>query len=106
MDPVPTAAPPQDGGAVVEQRPGTRDASIPDEPDATTSPPVRLLVPDLGLDVPLDAVGVTDDGLMEVPRTPTGRAGTASAPRRVTTRGPPSSRATSTTGRAPVPSWR
>lgn len=67
VDPVPTAAPPQDGGAVVEQRPGTRDASIPDEPDAATSPPVRLLVPDLGLDVPLDAVGVTDDGLMEVP---------------------------------------
>ncbi|WP_318241278.1 class F sortase [Cellulomonas avistercoris] len=36
--------------------------------------PVRIVVPDLGLDMPIDAVGVADDGSMEIPQD-AGRAG-------------------------------
>lgn len=83
VDPVPTAAPPGGGRADAPARAGApagRDAPRPDGPrpdvrdaslaaaDAERAPvPVRLLAPTLGLDVPLDAVGVTGDGLMEIP---------------------------------------
>lgn len=70
---VPAAASAGDGAAaatggtrVVIEPPQTRPATL----DATREErvePVRLRVPSLGLDVPLDAVGVRDDGQMEIP---------------------------------------
>lgn len=62
-----------DGGSAA---PGTAvdvATAVPDTRPATPSAaergpaPERLLVPDLDLDVPLDAVGVADDGQMEIP---------------------------------------
>ncbi|ADG73389.1 peptidase C60 sortase A and B [Cellulomonas flavigena DSM 20109] len=50
--------------------------AVPDVPvvdaglDALPAPapaPVRVAVPDLGIDMPVDAVGVEDDGTMEIP---------------------------------------
>lgn len=37
------------------------------QPVAATPPPVRLVVPDVGIDMPVDPVGVTDDGEMQIP---------------------------------------
>jgi len=54
----------------------TPDRDVPDIPisDATVlagtvelEPPVELLVPDLGIDMSIDSVGVAEDGQMEVP---------------------------------------
>ena len=57
-----------DGGSrVVIEQPGTRSASLTDAAPADRLTPERLLVPSLDLDVPLDAVGVADDGQMEIP---------------------------------------
>ncbi|MET0788828.1 MAG: class F sortase [Cellulomonas sp.] len=36
-------------------------------PVAATPPPVRLVVPDVGIDMAVDPVGVRDDGEMEIP---------------------------------------
>ncbi|WP_010145984.1 class F sortase [Serinicoccus profundi] len=49
------------------ETPGVRDASVAAVAPDPGGVPVRLLAPTLGLDVPLDAVGVTGDGLMEIP---------------------------------------
>lgn len=46
--------------------PAVRSASLADRP-VPAAPPVRLRVPAVGLDVPLDAVGVAQDGQMVVP---------------------------------------
>lgn len=77
VDPVPTAAPPGEGGAeppagraaprVAVPRPAVRDASVEAVGEERQPAPTRLLAPSLGLDVPLDAVGVTGDGLMQIP---------------------------------------
>ncbi|GAA4879712.1 class F sortase [Serinicoccus chungangensis] len=77
VDPVPTAAPPGGGGddapagqaapRVVVPPPDVRDASVEAAAAPRQPAPTRLLAPTLGLDVPLDAVGVTGDGLMEIP---------------------------------------
>ena len=48
--------------------PGRSTASLPTVRDQAL--PVRLLIPDLDLDMELDAVGVTPDGQMEVPEDP------------------------------------
>ena len=54
----------------------TPDRDIPDIPISDASllaepveveRPVQVLVPDLGIDVPIDSVGVAEDGQMEVP---------------------------------------
>jgi Sortase domain len=36
-------------------------------PDAPMAAPVRLVVPDVGIDAPVDPVGVTPDGLLQLP---------------------------------------
>ena len=61
--PSPTATP----------RPTTVVPSVPvvdatlGAPVAATPPPVRLAVPDVGIDMAVDPVGVRDDGEMEIP---------------------------------------
>lgn len=65
----PTAPPP---GPVVPDVPVV-DASLGSQP-APAPAPVRVVVPDLGLDMPVDAVGVEDDSTMEIPED-AGRAG-------------------------------
>lgn len=42
------------------------DASVLAQP-VEVERPVQVIVPDLGIDVPIDAVGVAEDGQMEVP---------------------------------------
>ncbi|MGB5952456.1 MAG: class F sortase, partial [Ornithinimicrobium sp.] len=42
-------------------------SSAQPEQDAPTEQPTRLRVADVGLDAPIDATGVRDDGLMEIP---------------------------------------
>lgn len=74
-DPVPTpgttvAASPS-GGAATPAPTGTLppvpvQAAVAPPPEAVVAP-VRLQVPDLALDMPVDAVGVAADGSMEVP---------------------------------------
>lgn len=60
----PTAAP----ATSALDRPATRPASLAAATAEAAPPaPVRLRAPGLGLDVPLDAVGVAADGQMEVP---------------------------------------
>jgi len=44
-----------------------QDAGLGSVPAAAPAP-VRLVVPDLGLDMPIDAVGVAEDGTMEIPQ--------------------------------------
>lgn len=39
----------------------------PSVPPAAAPPPVRLVVPGAGIDAPVDPVGVTGDGLMQLP---------------------------------------
>ena len=52
-----------------------QDAALGAQPPAPAVPaPTRLSVPDLGIDMPVDAVGVEDDGSMEIPED-AGRAG-------------------------------
>ncbi|UUI65630.1 class F sortase [Cellulomonas wangsupingiae] len=52
-----------------------RDADLGAQPAPAAAPaPTRLVVPDLGLDMPIDAVGVEEDGTMEIPQD-AGRAG-------------------------------
>jgi sortase (surface protein transpeptidase) len=46
--------------------PDRRSASLADQPGPAPAP-VRLRVPEVGLDVPVDAVGVASDGQMEIP---------------------------------------
>jgi hypothetical protein len=66
----PTAAP----------RPSLPDVPVYDadlgaqQPATVTPPPVRLVVPDVGIDMAVDAVGVKDDGEMQIPEDAT-RAG-------------------------------
>jgi len=51
------------------------DASLGAQPVPAAAPaPVRVVVPDLGLDMPVDPVGVEDDGTMQIPGD-AGRAG-------------------------------
>ncbi|SFT32618.1 Sortase family protein [Geodermatophilus amargosae] len=63
--PAPSSAPPAPGVPV-------RDAAPPPLPDVV--PPVRLEVPALGVDAPLERAGVRPDGQMELPDD-VGRAG-------------------------------
>jgi hypothetical protein len=63
--PAPSSAPPAPGVPV-------RDAAPPPVPDVV--PPVRLEVPALGVDAPLEQAGVRPDGQMELPDD-VGRAG-------------------------------
>ncbi|KSW17890.1 peptidase C60 [Cellulomonas sp. B6] len=45
-----------------------QDAALGAQPAPTQAPaPTRVTVPDLGLDMPVDPVGVADDGSMEIP---------------------------------------
>ncbi|UZN03877.1 class F sortase [Cellulomonas sp. S1-8] len=68
----PSAAPP--AGPAVPDVP-IRDASLGAQPAPAAAPaPTRVVVPDLGLDMPVDAVGVEDDGTMTIPED-AGRAG-------------------------------
>lgn len=70
VDPPDPADPPDlaDPGAPAIPRPNTRPATLEAASTAETAPaPSRLRAPGLGLDVPLDAVGVAPDGQMEVP---------------------------------------
>ncbi|WP_307859647.1 class F sortase [Cellulomonas sp. zg-ZUI22] len=61
----PTAGPPAAGPAVPDVP--VQDAGLASLPVAAPAP-VRLVVPDLGLDMPIDAVGVAQDGTMEIPQ--------------------------------------
>ncbi|MFK5584752.1 class F sortase [Serinicoccus sp. LYQ131] len=64
----PTSEPTAGRAPSALDRPATRPASLEASTAAKAPPaPVRLRVPALGLDVPLDAVGVAPDGQMEVP---------------------------------------
>ncbi|WP_315097055.1 class F sortase [uncultured Cellulomonas sp.] len=44
------------------------DAALGAAPVVATPPPVRLAVPDVGIDMAVDPVGVQDDGAMEIPQ--------------------------------------
>jgi sortase (surface protein transpeptidase) len=55
-------------------RVGTRSARLSDQEVTTPPAPVRLVVPAIGVDVPVEPVGVDPDGQMTVP-TDVGRAG-------------------------------
>ncbi len=57
-----------------------RDDSVPSTEDATVLPmgrparaslPARLVIPSLGIDAPVESVGLTSDGAMDVPKGPT-----------------------------------
>lgn len=63
--PSPSATPSAAAGSTP---PGRSTASLPTVRDQAL--PVRLLIPDLDLDMELDAVGVTPDGQMEIPEDP------------------------------------
>ncbi|WP_151523856.1 class F sortase [Serinicoccus kebangsaanensis] len=63
----PAGATPTAAARAGAERPGTREASVEAAATDRGPRPVRLLAPELGLDVPLDAVGVTGAGLMEIP---------------------------------------
>lgn len=71
----PGATAPEDGPAAPSTAAGSRagSAEVPVRsaagvPEARTqSPPVRVVVPALDADLPVDPVGVADDGQMEVP---------------------------------------
>ncbi|MGF1662201.1 MAG: class F sortase [Kineosporiaceae bacterium] len=52
-------------------RPAVRDASIDALAAPATVPPSRLVIPDLGVDATVDAVGVQPDGAMVIPASPT-----------------------------------
>lgn len=60
------ASPAEPPAAPAPTPPGRRPASLADQPDGAPAP-ARLLVPEVGLDVPVDAVGVAADGQMAVP---------------------------------------
>lgn len=59
------------GGTEVEATPTAPASSSPAAPvaDATTAAPVRLLVPDIGVDTDLMELGLQADGSLEVPPT-------------------------------------
>jgi hypothetical protein len=59
--PAPASAPPNAGLPPVTARP----AAPP--PVGTSAPPVRVQLPDVGIDAPLDPVGVEPDGAMTIP---------------------------------------
>ena len=61
----PEPQPPVDTGPALTP-PERRSASVSDRPHPGPAP-VRLRVPEVGLDVPVDPVGVADDGQMEIP---------------------------------------
>ncbi|WP_188742844.1 class F sortase [Agromyces bauzanensis] len=45
-------------------------AALSDRPPLAAPAPVRLVVPDLGIDVPVEAVGLDDQGRMGLPANP------------------------------------
>ncbi|ANJ25750.1 class F sortase [Agromyces aureus] len=45
-------------------------AALEDRPPLNGQPPVRLSVPDLGIDVPIEPVGLDDEGRMGLPANP------------------------------------
>jgi hypothetical protein len=51
--------------------PAVRDASLDSLAAPATIPPARLVIPDLGIDATVDAVGVQPDGAMVIPASPT-----------------------------------
>ena len=70
-------APPPASAPVATSSPTTPAPAVPDVPvadaglgslPAAAPAPVRLVIPDLGLDMPIDAVGVEEDGTMEIPQ--------------------------------------
>ena len=56
-----------DDGAASDPRPVARSARIADLDQAPTAAPTRLRIPSIGVAAPAVAVGVEDDGEMEVP---------------------------------------
>lgn len=62
--PTPTSAPP-----VVPDIPRS-SAALADRPQRSAPAPVRLVVPELGIDVPVEAVGLDDQGRMALPANP------------------------------------
>jgi hypothetical protein len=68
--PAPAASTPPAGAASLP-RPAVRDASLDALEAPATVPPARLVVPDLGVDATVDAVGVQPDGAMVIPASPT-----------------------------------
>ncbi|MCC2322344.1 class F sortase [Cellulomonas xiejunii] len=64
--PAATASPTTPPGPAVPDVP-VADAGLGSLP-APAPAPVRLVIPDLGLDMPIDAVGVEEDGTMEIPQ--------------------------------------
>ncbi len=64
--PTPTSAPSPAATTVVPDVP-IYDATVGPAPTASASPPVHLTIPDVGIDMPVDPVGVTDDGQMVIP---------------------------------------
>ncbi|MBF0689442.1 MAG: class F sortase [Cellulomonas sp.] len=64
--PAATTSPTTPAGPAVPDVP-VADAGLGSLP-APAPAPVRLVVPDLGLDMPIDAVGVEQDGTMEIPQ--------------------------------------
>lgn len=63
--PVRSSAPPGPPSAAAPPEPATHPATVP--PVAPLAAPVRLVVPDVGIDAPVDPVGVTPDGLLQLP---------------------------------------
>lgn len=64
----PGAAPSAPG---ILPRPKVRDASITALTDNTTTPPARIVIPDLDVDATVNAVGIQKDGAMVIPAAPT-----------------------------------
>jgi hypothetical protein len=68
--PAPAATTPPAGTSILP-RPAVRDASLGALDAPATVPPARLVIPDLGVDATVDAVGVQPDGAMVIPASPT-----------------------------------
>ncbi|MGF1646179.1 MAG: class F sortase [Kineosporiaceae bacterium] len=68
---MPGAASTPPGAAPALPRPAVRDASLDALAAPAASPPSRLVIPDLGVDASVDAVGVQPDGAMVIPASPT-----------------------------------
>lgn len=69
LTPVPAASPTTPSPSL--PRPRTRDASLESLTVSESSPPTRLVIPDLDVDATVDGVGVQDDGAMVIPAAPT-----------------------------------
>lgn len=66
-EPVPDPTAPDDAHAAPLPDVPVRDSSLAAQPARSTPAPVSLALPTLGVDVPVDPVGIDADGQMEIP---------------------------------------